>query len=66
MISMKQFANNERQKYKKEKAKGHVLIPDALCFLHTVHDYDPVKIDQHCLEALPKVCPPEEEYGPRL
>ena len=64
---MKQITNKEYeewQKYKKEnkkeKAKGHILMPDTLRFICAANDYDPTKIGQHFLEVLPKVCPQEE------
>ena len=62
---MKQITNKEYeewQKYKEEKAKGHILMPDTLRFICAANDYDPTKIGQHFLEVLPKVCPPEEEH----
>ena len=49
---MKQITNKEYeewQKYKAEKAKGHVA-----------NGYDAEKIGQYFLEILPKICPPEE------
>jgi hypothetical protein len=52
----------EWQKYKEEKAKGHILMPDTLRFICAANSYDPTKIGQHFLEVLPKVCPPEEEH----
>lgn len=52
----------EWQKYKEEKAKGHILMPDTLRFICTANSYDPTKIGLHFLEVLPKVCPPEEEH----
>ena len=60
---MKQITNKEYeewQKYKEEKAKGHILMPDTLRFICAANDYDPTKIGQHFLEVLPRVCPPEE------
>ena len=63
--SMKQITNKEYeewQKYKEEKAKGHILMPDTLRFICAANDYDPTKIGQHFLEVLPKVCPSEEEH----
>ena len=65
MVSMKQITNKEYeewQKYKEEKAKGHILMPDTLRFICAANDYDPTKIGQHFLEVLPKVCPSEEEH----
>ena len=50
------------KKYKEEKAKGHILMPDTLRFICAANDYDPTKIGLHFLEVLPKVCPPEEEH----
>jgi len=55
---MKQITNKEYeewQKYKEEKAKGHILMPDTLRFICAANDYDPTKIGQHFLEMLPKV-----------
>ena len=50
----------EWQKYKAEKAKGHVLLPDTVRFICEANGYDAEKIGQHFLEILPKICPPEE------
>ena len=53
---MKQITNKEYeewQKYKEEKAKGHILMPDTLRFICAANDYDPTKIGQHFLEVLP-------------
>ena len=64
---MKQITNKEYeewQRYKEEKAKGHVLMPDTLRFICAANDYDPMKIVQHFLEVLSKVCPPEEYTPP--
>ena len=47
---MKQITNKEYeewQKYKEEKAKGHILMPDTLRFICAANDYDPTKIGQH-------------------
>ena len=55
---MKQITNKEYeewQRYKEEKAKGHVLMPDTLRFICAANDYDPMKIGQHFLEVLSKV-----------
>ncbi len=60
---MKQITNKEYeecQKYKAEKAKGHVLLPDTVRFICEANGYDAEKIGQHFLEILPKICPPEE------
>ena len=41
---MKQITNKEYeewQKYKEEKAKGHILMPDTLRFICATNDYDP-------------------------
>ena len=54
---MKQITNKEYeewQKYKAEKAKGHVR------FICEANGYDAEKIGQHFLEILPKICPKEE------
>ena len=62
---MKQITNKEYeewQKYKAEKAKGHVLLPDTVRFICEANGYDAEKIGQHFLEILPKICPPEERY----
>ena len=48
------------QKYKAEKAKGHVLLPDTVRFICEANGYDAEKIGQHFLEILPKICPKEE------
>ena len=67
---MKQITNKEYeewQKYKAEKANGHILMAYTVRFNCAANDYDPVKIGQHFLEVLPKICPlneytpPEEE-----
>ena len=60
---MKQITNKEYeewQKYKVEKAKGHVLLPDTVRFICEANGYDAEKIGQHFLEILPKICPKEE------
>ena len=62
---MKQITNKEYeewQKYKAEKAKGHVLLPDTVRFICEANGYDAEKIGQHFLEILPKICPPEQKY----
>ena len=43
------------QKYKAEKAKGHVLLPDTVRFICEANGYDAEKIGQHFLEILPKI-----------
>ncbi len=61
---MKQITNKEYeewQKYKAEKAKGHVLMPDTVRFICEANDTDPGKIHRHFLEVLPKICPREYE-----
>ena len=60
---MKQITNKEYeewQKYKAEKAKGHVLLPDTVRFICEANGYDAEKIGQHFLEILPKICLPEQ------
>ena len=55
---MKQITNKEYeewQKYKAEKAKGHVLLPDTVRFICEANGYDAEKIGQHFLEILPKI-----------
>ena len=55
---MKQITNKEYeewQKYKAEKAKGHVLLPDTVRFICEANGYDAEKIGQHFLETLPKI-----------
>ncbi|WP_270645107.1 hypothetical protein [Merdimonas faecis] len=42
-------------KYKAEKAKGHVLLPDNRPIYLQANDYDAEKICQHFLEILPKI-----------
>ena len=57
---MKQITNKEYeewQKYKAEKAKGHILLPDTVRFICEANGYDAEKIGQHFLEILPKICP---------
>lgn len=52
---MKQITNKEYeewQKYKAEKAKGHVLLPDTVRFICEANGYDAEKIGQHFLEIL--------------
>lgn len=60
---MKQITNKEyeeRQKYKAEKAKGHILLPDTVRFICEANGYDAEKIGQHFLEILPKITEHEE------
>jgi hypothetical protein len=55
---MKQITNKEYeewQKYKAEKAKDHILLPDAVRLTCEAHGYDAEKIGQHFLEILPKI-----------
>jgi len=62
VTTMKQITNKEFeewQKYKAEKAKGHVLLPDTVRFICEANGYDAEKIGQHFLEILPKICPKE-------
>ena len=50
---MKQITNKEYeewQKYKAEKAKGHVLLPDTVRFICEANGYDAEKIGQYFLE----------------
>lgn len=47
--------HKEWQKYKAEKAKGHVLLPDNRPIYLQANDYDAEKIGQHFLEILPKI-----------
>jgi hypothetical protein len=57
-IRMKQITNKEYdewQKYKEEKAKGHVLMPDTVRFICEANGYDAYKIGLHFLEILPKI-----------
>lgn len=64
---MKQITNKEYeewQKYKAEKAKGHILLPDTIRFICEANDMDPEKIGRHFLEVLPKICPKEEYTYP--
>ena len=52
MPTMKQITNKEYkewQKYKAEKAKGHVLLPDTVRFICEANGYDAEKIGQHFL-----------------
>ena len=63
VTAMKQSTNKkyeERQKYKAEKAKGHILLPDTVRFICEANGYDAEKIGQHFLEILPKISPPEQ------
>ena len=43
------------QKYKAEKAKGHVLVSATVQFICETNGYDAKKIGQHFLEILPKI-----------
>ena len=61
---MKQITNKEYeewQKYKAEKATGHILLPDTVRLICEANGYDVEKIGQHFLEILPKICPSEEK-----
>lgn len=58
---MKQITNKEYeewQKYKAEKAKGQILMPDTVRFICEVNDIYTENIGQHFLEVLPKICLP--------
>ena len=58
VTAMKQITNKEYeewQKYKAEKAKGHILLPDTVRFICEANGYDAEKIGQHFLEILPKI-----------
>ena len=60
---MKQITNKEYeewQKYKAEKAKGRVLLPDAVQFICEANEMNPENIGRHFLEILPQICPKEE------
>lgn len=60
---MKQITNKEYeewQKYKAEKAKGHILLLDTVRFICEANGNDAEKIGQHFLEILPKICSKEE------
>ena len=62
--SMKQITNKEYEawmKYKEEKAKGHILLPDTIRFICEANDMDPEKIGRHFLEVLPRICPKQNE-----
>ena len=64
VTAMKQSTNKkyeERQKYKAEKATGHILLPDTVRLICEANGYDVEKIGQHFLEILPKICPSEEK-----
>ncbi len=63
---MKQISNNEYEewlKYKEEKAKGHVLMPDTVRFICAANNYDPNNIGRYFLEILPQICPSGNLYG---
>lgn len=50
---MKQITNKEYeewQKYKAEKATGHILLPDTVRLICEANGYDVEKIGQHFLE----------------
>ena len=54
---MKQITNKEYeewQKYKAEKAKSHVLLPDTVRFICEANGYDAEKIGQHFLKSCRK------------
>ena len=55
--SMEDVNLSEWQKYKEEKAKGHILLPDTIRFICGANDMDPEKIGRHFLEVLPRICP---------
>ena len=60
---MKQITNKEYeewQKYKAEKAKGRILLPDTVRFICEANEMNPEKIGRHFLEILPQICPPED------
>lgn len=62
-LKMKQITNKEYeewQKYKAEKAKGRVLLPDTVRFICEANEMNLEKIGRHFLEILPKICPKEE------
>lgn len=51
---MKQITNKEYeewQKYKAEKEKGHVLLPDTVRFICEANGYDAEKIGRHFLKS---------------
>ena len=55
---IKQITNKEYeegQKYKAEKVKGYVLLPDTVRFICEANGYDAENIGQHFLEILPKI-----------
>ncbi len=63
---MKQLSNKEYEewlKYKEERAKGHVLMPDTIRFICEANSFDPEKIGRYFLEILPKICPSGNLYG---
>ena len=60
---MKQITNKEYaewQRYRAEKEKSHVLMPDTVRFICEANGMDPEKIGRHFLELLPKICPKED------
>ncbi len=64
---MKQLSNKEYEewiKYKEEKTKGRVLMPDTVRFICEANSFDPEKIGRYFLEILPKICPSGNLYGP--
>lgn len=55
---MKQITNKEYeewQKYKAEKVKGYVLLPDTVRFICEANGYDAENIGQHFLEFCRKL-----------
>ena len=60
---MKQITNKEYeewQKYKAEKATGHILLPDTVRLICEANGYDAEKIGQPFLEILQKITEHEE------
>ena len=63
---MKQITNKEYEewmKYKEEKAKGHILLPDTIRFICEANDMDLEKIGRHFLEVLPRNDMDPEKVG---
>ncbi len=61
-ITNKEYEEQQKYKYKEEKAKDHILMPGTLRFICAANDDNPTNTGVYFLEVLPKVCPPEEKH----
>ncbi len=57
---MKRITNTEYEKYKAQKAKGRILLPDTVRFICEDGGYDSEQNGQHFPRILPNTCPPEQ------